>query len=30
MTDPKYASGPIKCQECGATLETIEKGYLQS
>jgi len=30
MTDTKYAPSPIKCRECGAELETIEKGHLQS
>lgn len=30
MTDTIYAPGPIKCRECGAKLETIEKGHLQS
>jgi hypothetical protein len=30
MADTKYAPGPIKCRECGAELETIEKGHLQS
>jgi len=30
MADTKYAPGPIKCQECSAELETIEKGHLQS
>lgn len=30
MTDTKYAPGPIECRECGAKLETIEKGHLQS
>ncbi|GAB7020316.1 hypothetical protein [Halostagnicola bangensis] len=30
MSDTKYGPGPIKCQECGTELETIEKGHLQS
>lgn len=30
MTNTKYAPSPIKCRECGAELETIEKGHLQS
>jgi len=30
MTDTKYAPSPIRCRECGAELETIEKGHLQS
>ena len=30
MDDTIYAPGPIKCRECGAELETIEKGHLQS
>jgi hypothetical protein len=30
MTDTKYGPSPIKCRECGAELETIEKGHLQS
>jgi len=30
MSNTKYAPGPIKCHECGAELETIEKGHLQS
>lgn len=30
MTDTVYAPSPIKCRECGAELETIEKGHLQS
>lgn len=30
MDDTIYAPSPIKCRECGAELETIEKGHLQS
>ena len=30
MTGTKYDSSSIKCRECGAELETIEKGHLQS
>jgi len=30
MDETTYASGPIECRECGAELETIESGHLQS
>lgn len=30
MTITNYGPAPIECKECGAELETIEKGHLQS
>jgi hypothetical protein len=30
MGDTNYAPGPIKCRECGYSLETIEQVHLQS
>lgn len=30
MSDTVYGHEPIKCEECGNDLKTIEKGHLQS